>query len=212
MRYFNKGIPLKEALERSRLGVVSEDGFWVWVREPLLFPDGSCDIYNRFVHKNSLKTPPGVEGTVAAVLALTYGEKIVLNVIFRNATRSWEIELPRGGREPLESAEDAARREAKEETGCEIEEIVHLGTFPIDSAVIRDFYHVFFAKVAALGDTDRENSEVIGSILTLTKEEAKDALCEGKLEVEVQGRKVMAHCRDHSLAYAILLAESKGLL
>ena len=42
---------------------------------------------------------------------------IVVNLNYRHATRSWEIELPRGMRRSKESLREASARELKEETG-----------------------------------------------------------------------------------------------
>jgi NUDIX domain. len=210
--FLEKGLSQEEAARRTQLGVVCEDGYWVWVREALRFPSGRCDIYNRFIHKYSLRSFPGEPVVCSVILAQLPNEKIAVNLMFRNGTRSWEIELPRGGIDPGERSEDAARREILEETGYMVEKPSYLGAICLDSASMPHFFHLYFAKTAELGATDREEGEIIASVMAFSKEELKLALAQGQMEVEVNGRKVSAFCRDHHMAYAILLAETKGLL
>jgi len=58
---------------------------------------------------------PGV-----AVFPLLSNGKIVLHLNFRHATRSWELELPRGMIQENELPTDAALRELREGAGLEI--------------------------------------------------------------------------------------------
>ena len=116
-RLLQKGYSEAEATEFSRIGVVREDQYWVWIRDAVYFPKGVPGTYDRLVWKNELNGgAPGV-----AVLPVLPSGKIVLNLNYRHATRSWELELPRGKREQGETLEEAALREVKEETGFDIQ-------------------------------------------------------------------------------------------
>lgn len=53
---------------------------------------------------------------------------------------------------------------------------------------------------------------MISSLVTFTKEELKEALVKGQLTLQVNGKTIVAFCRDYHMAYAILLAETKGYL
>jgi 8-oxo-dGTP pyrophosphatase MutT (NUDIX family) len=51
------------------------------------------------------------------VLPVLPSGQIILVLNFRHPTRSWKLELPRGGMQSGETQEEAALRELKEETG-----------------------------------------------------------------------------------------------
>ena len=113
LRLMSNGIEEKNAQYWSQVGIIAEDNYWLWIRDAVIFPSGVFGTYDRIVVKHSLEGPPG-----AAILPMLSNKKIVVNVNYRHATRSWEIELPRGNRKKQESLEQAARRELKEESGC----------------------------------------------------------------------------------------------
>lgn len=66
-----------------------------------------------------------------------------------NKTKKNEYKLPGGGIEDNETSEEAFIREAKEETGCEIEIIKKLGTIEEHKTLdnFKQISHVFVAKV-----------------------------------------------------------------
>jgi ADP-ribose pyrophosphatase len=189
------------------VGIVAEDRFWIWIRDAVTLPSGDSTTYNRFLPKKGLDGPAGV-----VVLAVTPSKEILVNLIYRHATRGWEIELPRGGRNKEESSESAARREVKEETGYKIMEILPLGSIATDSGIFTNFLQAFFAKIDQLEETERDEEEAIASVLTLPKNKVIEIFCDGQTEFVVNGRKITAYCRDSFFAYAVLLAEKKGLL
>lgn len=60
--------------------------------------------------------------------------------------------LPGGGVDPGETTEGALRREMREETGCEIEDVRHIATYEVDESTqdFRATVHLFVAR--AVGD------------------------------------------------------------
>jgi ADP-ribose pyrophosphatase len=138
--------------------------------------------------------------------------KIVVNINYRHATRSWEIEIPRGQKKEGESLERAAARELKEETGYQLTKCVPLGTMAPDSGTLTSLVPVFCGEVSHSGETTKEYSEAIMQNPAFSKEELRQGFARGYIEVLIRGDIVKAYCRDPFLTYALLQAEMKGLL
>jgi ADP-ribose pyrophosphatase len=132
---------------------------------------------------------------------------VVLNLNFRHATRSWEIELPRGGVNPGETEVAAAKREVLEETGMQVNQITALGQIPPDSGLTSSIVPIFAATVVGKQAADREGTEAIADVLALSLPQIKQAFQTG-FYVHNGTR---AFFRDPFLAYAVLLYEI-GLL
>jgi ADP-ribose pyrophosphatase len=182
------------------VGVLKEDRYWIWINDACKFPSGHEGVYGRILLIRSLESAiPGV-----AVMPITVEGKIVLNCNFRHATRSWEIELPRGMVDAGETAEEAARREAFEETGRMIENIRSLGAFAPDSGAFGVIVPVFVAHVTSVDAPNQEASEAIEDILELSIEEAKEAFFRGYYECRLRGELRQVPFRDPFLAFALL--------
>lgn len=194
-RLVRKGMSVEEAMESSRIGIVAEDGYWIWQRDAVLFPSGAGGTYNRLIWKSGITGPVGV-----AVLPILQDGRFVLNVNFRHATRSWELEVPRGMRMEEESAEEAARRELKEETGLEVGEVIALGEMAPDSGVLSTVAPLFAGTVIGEGQSEVEFSEAIAGTKAFTMEELKEALKRGYIEIEPQGK---VFVRDSFLTFAL---------
>lgn len=204
-RLLQKGFSEEEARKFSRVGIVSEDQYWIWLRDAVYFPKGIPGTYDRLIWKNVLQaSSPGV-----AVLPVLPSGKLVLNLNYRHATRSWELELPRGGMQPQETREAAALREIKEETGLVASTVTFLGEMTPDTGVLSSVVPVFLGKISAQGASDPEYSEAIADVLAFTKEELKQGLKRGFLEISVEGEKKQVPLRDSFLAFALLQLQLK---
>ena len=190
-RLLKKGLSESEAQASSQTGVVYEDIYWSWRRDPVMFPSGAVGTYNRLAWKN----PAGV-----AVLPILPDGRIVLNLNFRHATRSWEWELPRGGALAGERGEDAARRELEEETGLKVEKFVSLGSMAADTGVLSSVVPIYVGWVGSQGEARPEESEAIAGIRAFTFQELEAGLQRGYIEVEPQGK---VPVRDAFLTYAL---------
>src|SRR5579872_2132026 len=137
-------------------------------------------------------------------MPITSDGKIVLNCNFRHATRSWEIELPRGLVNKGETAEEAAKRETSEETGRSIVEIRLLGEVPPDTGATSVVVPIFVARVASIDVQKQEDSEAIEDILELSIEEIKNAFSLGYYDCKLRGEWHRVPFRDPFLAYALL--------
>lgn len=181
------------------VGVLKSDAYWIWLNDACRFPDGREGVIGRILAKN-LKRYPG-----AAVLPVLPDGKIVLNCEFRHSTRSWELEMPRGGVKPGESLEAAAFREVLEETGMIVEELVRLGEVTGDSGVTGMIIPIFMGKIINVQKPDRESSEAINQNLSLSITEIEEAFCKGYLECMIEGEIRRVNARDPFLAYALIL-------
>lgn len=206
--FIRKGCLPALAKEYSRVGVIAEDRYWIWLRDPLVLPNGQTTAYNRFFPKSGLNGPAGV-----SVMGISKEGKILVNLIFRHATREWELELPRGGRGKSETAEQAALRELAEETGIQGQKAIKLVSIASDSGILANVLDVFVVKdFYSSTETNREECEAIHDCIFLSKQELKEAFVNGYIELNMHGNKVNVFCRDSFLASALLVAETKGIL
>lgn len=207
-RLLQKGFSAASAKEFSRIGVVSEDQYWVWLRDAVYFPKGVPGTYDRLIWKSAIKSRyPGI-----AVLPVLASGKIALNLNYRHATRSWEIELPRGLIHPEETLEQAARREIKEETGMIPSSLALLGEVAPDSGVLSSIVPVFIGKIASQGESNPDYSEAIAGVQYFTKQELKEGLIKGYVETFIEGKKRQVPLRDSFLTFALFQAELRLLL
>ena len=207
LRLIAKGISEILAEKWSSVGIVAEDNYWIWVRDAVIFPSGVYGTYDRMLWKSNLDGVCGV-----AILPVLTNKKVVVNLNYRHATRSWEIELPRGQRKMGETEEATAKRELREETGYLLEKTTCMGRIAPDSGVQASLVPVFFAEVSHSGETNKEFSEAISENPAFSKQELKEGFSKGYIEVMLHGQMVKASCRDPFLAYALFQAEVKGLL
>ncbi|WP_158225871.1 NUDIX hydrolase [Glutamicibacter sp. BW78] len=70
--------------------------------------------------------------------------------------------FPRGGTDPHEEQEDAARRELREETGIEACDLVHMGSVFADTGILDTKIDVYFAQAANI-PTDHVDPETGGT-------------------------------------------------
>ena len=180
----------------------------MFLRDSVIFPTGAEGSYNRIIWKSSLDNgPSGV-----AILPLLPEGKIAALVAFRHATRVFELEIPRGVRQPLETVEMALLRELEEETGFHSKESIYLGDMAPDPGMASTVIPVYLAKIEKQGLSNQDYSEAILGVKTFTISEIKQALIKGYLELDIKGKKEKVYVRDSYLTYALFLAECKGII
>ncbi len=190
------------------VGIVAHDSYWMWINDVVRFPKGNYGIYARLLWKKSLDGHPG-----AGVLPISRDGKFVyLICIFRHATRSWELEIPRGCRENNESPEETAEREATEETGCLLSRITSLGELAHDTGTLVTVLPIFLAEVSGVQESQPEDSEAIAKVVRLPIQQVFQGLVRGEVDVPLAGMVVKAKVRDVCLSYALLQAHLRGYI
>jgi ADP-ribose pyrophosphatase len=207
-RLLKKGFSVEKAAEFSKVGIVSEDQYLIWLRDAVYFPKGVPGTYDRLIWKSSkLSGPAGV-----VVLPVLPDGKVVLNLNFRHATRSWELELPRGALRENETVEEGAVRELKEETGLGVASLQFLGNVMADSGILGNVGPVYMGLVSEEGKSEQEYSEAIADVVAFTVAEIKEGLMKGSMEVLLNGKKEHVPIRDAFLTFALMQAEIRKLL
>lgn len=199
-----KEMEMTEKLLGRDVGIIARDKYWLWINDACQFPSGCKGIYGRILWTHALESNPGI-----AVMPVLPNGKIILNCNFRHATRSWEVELPRGGIEPGEDAVTAAKREVLEETGMVVDNLFPLGEVAGDTGLTNSIVPVFFADVVEKKHSQQDETEAIEEILALTIQEIKQAFLNGYYITSIRGEQKKILFRDPFLSYAILLYEIK---
>jgi len=206
-RLIRMGYSPEEAEKHTHVGIISEDHYLYWIRDAVTFPGGIPGTYDRIVWKSSLTGPGGV-----VVFPVLPNKKIVMNINFRHATRSWEMELPRGARKAHETAEQAALRELKEETGCLANKFILLGNVTPDTGILSGAVPVYFGQVREKKERHQDESEAIAVNIDMTIDEIREAFTKGYVIIDIKDEKTKVYCRDPFLSFALLQAMWRKLI
>lgn len=194
-----KNIQPELAWEWSRVGIVAEDQYLFWVRDAVAFPSGKKGTYDRIIWKSSLEGSPGV-----AIFPYLEDQKVILILQYRHATRSWELEIPRGGLQKGETIQKGATRELLEETGYHTDHTLLLGTLAVDSGILGSLVPVLACKALESTESSIEYSEAIHGTVILSASSIQQALIKGFWDVSIGDKTIRAAVRDPFLAYALL--------
>ncbi len=199
-RYYERlresGIAADRASKWAKIGEIARDKYIMLVRDPVIFPSGTTGLYDRLLSESK---------GGSAVLPIFSNGDIGLIVQFRHATRSWELELPRGNAEHGETPLDTAKRELKEETGFETNDWKYLGTMNPDSGMLQWSVPMFVARNVEEKKVVPDEREAIDGMIRLSKSALNQALKDGSIEVEINGVKRKVLVRDSFLTYALYL-------
>jgi 8-oxo-dGTP pyrophosphatase MutT (NUDIX family) len=102
---------------------------------------------------------PGV-----AVLPIDEHGNVYLTRQFRYALGRDSVEVPSGTLEPGEQPAAAARREVREELGIVADEWTDLGSFDIDTSIVRCSVRLMIARRLRFGAPDTDPTEDIRSL------------------------------------------------
>lgn len=97
----------------------------------------------------------------AAIVALDAQQRVCLLRQYRPAGGGWVWELPAGRLEPGELPEATARRELREEAGCDAARWESLGGILSSPGVFSETIHLYLARALEHGASSHEQHEVI---------------------------------------------------
>lgn len=118
----------------------------------------------------------------ACVVPVTDKEEVVIVRQFRYPYHDVLTEIPAGKLDSMdEDPLDAAKRELKEETGAEAEEIIYMGAYYPSCAYTDEVIHMYLAKGLTYGSTHFDDDEFI-EFETVPLKELVDDVMSGKIK------------------------------
>ena len=116
-----------------------------------------------------------------AIVALTDDGRICLVRQYRTSLSRVTVEIPAGKLDPGEDPLTCARRELKEETGMEAEQIAFLTTIATSDGFTDELIHIYMATGLTFAESDPDADEFINVDLVPLRE-LIDAVLDGRIE------------------------------
>lgn len=144
------------------------------MEDSVRFPDGSVGTLDVVRHPGASAVLPllgGADGDDPSILLIKQ---------YRHAAGTWLLEVPAGRLDAGESPLDCARRELREETGCEAESIERMTTILTTPGFSDERIHLFIATGLTRGATRHEADEFIET-MTLPMSAALEKIESGEI-------------------------------
>jgi 8-oxo-dGTP pyrophosphatase MutT (NUDIX family) len=148
----------------------------------------------------------GYAGVVIA--ASSQDGRLIFLKNYRNATKVWCLEFPRGVKDPGNSLVKTLKNELSEEMGAEIvEDPKKLGEVYPDSGVLASVVEIFSVKVKITGIPEHEVTEAIKELVFMSKKDLKKVIQEQKY-TDTDGK--VYEFKDGFTLSALALLDSQG--
>lgn len=160
---------------------------WITVlKEHCLLPDGAVINDYYVVDKNDF----------VSIFGVTDDRRVACVRQYKQGARQAVLEIPAGYVNPGEDHEAAARREFREETGCEAREWTRLATLWIDPSNCRNRFDVFLARGAFVAGSQRTDPHEHIEVEFVPLEDIRPAIRDGRI------------CAQSSVASAFIALEA----
>ncbi len=116
----------------------------------------------------------------AAIIAITEDQRVLAVRQYRPAVERYTIELPSGIVDPGETAEVAARRELREETGYEAAELESLGAMTVDNGRMTN--HIWHFLARSVRRVEGHSAEEGVEVVSYSMSELRDAIVHGEFD------------------------------
>lgn len=116
------------------------------------------------------------------IIPLTDDEQVVMVRQFRHGTEDFTLEIPGGMVDPEDSSpKAAARREMREESGYDSEDIVELGKVHPNPAIQGNYCHTFLARHVRSGPKIELDTSEETEVLLVPLNSIKDLIASGEI-------------------------------
>lgn len=206
-----QGHSAEVAQKASQAGIIEEGLYWNWVRDPIRTDKGE-GVYGRIILTKTMEVADAFSSPGAAVLPILKDGSIVLNLSFRHATRSWELEIPAGMREYGESPQDAAHESCLKKLAT----LLQNSLIWVTQQRILLLLMTLFLSTAPLLKTKKPRCQTTLKPLlrhfTLPLAQIEQGFKDGMLRIPVGNKIIEAHVRQSLLAFALYQAQLRGFL
>lgn len=164
------GVSEPDAKKRALIGVRDENRWGVTVCEPVKTPSGDLGTFVRFI-----PWPQIMEGIAGVVVVPVLSDgRFVFIKTFRNATRSWCLEFPRGTKDVGKKITDLISEELSLEAGAVIDgKPEKLGQVEPDDGAVFSVVDIYKVEVKITKEINTETMEAISGLAILSKDEIK---------------------------------------
>lgn len=166
-------------------------------------------IEQKFVQNRKVLTYYIVErADCVVIIPMTEKRNLLVLSQFRIPTESFSLEFPMGGVDPNETAEIAAIRELREETGLLVDTVTHIGSYDALPGLTKQKVHIFIAHI---NDAKLQSCEIVCSS---DDEPISDFQIThlDKLEKMIQGKEVLDSCTLVSFLHLMLYLKKNGTI
>lgn len=144
----------------------------VIVREEFLCRGKRVSLYRRVIEFGGVVSEKDVVkfGKAVVILPILDDGRVVLVRQWRAAVNAWILEAPAGRVEPGEDVFEAARRELREETGYEAEELIPMASTYVSPGYSDEVQVIFLARKLRFVGASPEAGEILRTVIMSPEE------------------------------------------